>query len=171
MADDRYPGEEGFDDLDRPPAFFPYADEGQREGEGYGELVHVMVDGVYAAESQGQISRFVLLSEYGGRYRKLPILIGPFEAQAIQLCVETTRPDRPLTHDLLKTIMDRLDATLDRVLIDDLWNSVYYAKLILITGDQEIEIDARPSDAIALAMRFEASIYVAEGLLEADLSV
>jgi hypothetical protein len=64
-------------------------------------------------------------------------------------------------------MIDRLDATIDRVVIDDLWNTIYYAKLYLRKGSEEIEIDARPSDAIAMAVRFDAPIFVAEGILDA----
>jgi uncharacterized protein len=130
-----------------------------------GELIEVSIEGVFAAENAGNISRFVLLSD---GERKLPILIGPYEAQAISLPLDGTQPDRPMTHDLVRNIMDRLEATLDRVVIDDLWNTIYYAKLYLKSkSDEEIEIDSRPSDAIALAVRFEAPIFVADGILEA----
>lgn len=128
-----------------------------------GEPVEVNIEGVFAAENSGQISRFVLLSDGS---RKLPILIGPYEAQAISLPLEGTRPDRPMSHDLLRTVIDRLGATLNRVVIDDLWNGIYYAKLYLRKGSEEIEIDARPSDAIAMAVRFESPIYVSDGILE-----
>ncbi|MBC8064312.1 MAG: bifunctional nuclease family protein [Chlorobia bacterium] len=131
-----------------------------------GELIEVQIEGVFAAESNGSISRFVLLSD---GERKLPILIGPYEAQAISLPLEGTRPDRPMTHDLVKAILDRLNSNLDRVVIDDLWNTIYYAKLYVRTDKEEIEIDARPSDAIALSVRFDAPIYVADGILEAGI--
>ncbi len=73
-----------------------------------------------------------------------------------------------MTHDLVRTILDRLDATLDRVVDDDLWHAVYYAKLYVRQGEgeEELEIDARPSDAIALAVCFEAPIFVAENILD-----
>jgi bifunctional DNase/RNase len=131
-----------------------------------GELIEVSVDGVYAAENNGSISRFVLVTD---GERKLPILIGAFEAQAILLEHEGARADRPMTHDLIRTIMDRTEITLDRVVIDDFWNAVYYAKLYIRHGGEEIEIDARPSDSIALAMRFGSPIFVANGILEAAI--
>jgi len=99
--------------------------------------------------------------------RKVPILIGPFEAQAITLPLDGAQPDRPMTHDLIRTIIDRLGWSLARVIIDDLWSATYYAKLHLHQGNNEIEIDCRPSDAIALAVRFDAPILVAEGILDA----
>jgi uncharacterized protein len=163
---EEFEGQEGPENLDEPPAFFPYSgDMPAREPGSLGELIEVSIEGVFAAENAGNISRFVLLSD---GERKLPILIGPYEAQAISLPLDGTQPDRPMTHDLVRNIMDRLEATLDRVVIDDLWNTIYYAKLYLKSkSDEEIEIDSRPSDAIALAVRFEAPIFVADGILEA----
>ena len=152
------------ENLDEPPPFFPAELAGpDRMPADLGELVECSVEGVYAVENGGQTSRFVLLSEGG---RKLPILIGPFEAQAISFPLEGARPDRPMTHDLLKSIIDRLEADVDRVVIDDLWNTIYYAKVYLKKGSEEMEIDARPSDAIAIAVRYEVPILVAEGILE-----
>ena len=157
----------GPDDFKEPPSFFPLeGGEHDHVPGSLGEPVEVQIEGVFAAENAGKISSFVLLSD---GQRKLPILIGPFEAQAISLPMEGTRPDRPLTHDLLRTIIDRLNATLDRVVIDDLWNTIYYAKLYLHKGDEEMEIDARPSDAIAMAVRFDAPIFVSEGILDAAM--
>lgn len=109
----------------------------------------------------------MLLADYR---RKLRIEIGGFESQAIQLVLEGTRPDRPLTHDLLKNVLERLGGEVDRVVIDDFWNSVFYAKLYVSVEGQELEIDSRPSDAIALAVRFEAPIFVADALLDLDLA-
>lgn len=163
-----FEGPDGPDNLDEPPPFFPYdGNGGPRQPGAMGELVEVQIEGVFAAESNGAISRFVLLSDGD---RKLPILIGPYEAQAISLPLEGTRPDRPMTHDLVRAILDRLNLTLDRVVIDDLWNTIYYAKLYIRTDKEEIEIDSRPSDAIALAVRFDAAIFVADGILEAGMA-
>jgi bifunctional DNase/RNase len=161
------PEGEGPEDLDLPPSFFPLEGGGTfRESGNMGELVPVNVVGIFAAESNGNSSRFVLVTD---GERKLPILIGGFEATAITLPIEGTRPDRPLTHDLIRNILDRLETTLDRVVIDDIWNGIYYAKLYLRRGKEEMEIDARPSDAIALAVRFNADIYVADGILDQGL--
>lgn len=159
-------GPEGPDNLDLPPSFFPYeGDEHTRESGQMGEPVEVTVEGVYEAETAGKVSRFVLVAS---GERKLPILIGPYEAQAIILPLEGTRPDRPMSHDLIHNIVGRLGAKLNRIVIDDLWNSVYYAKLYVQTSGGEIEIDARPSDAIALALRFGAPVFVAEGVFDAS---
>lgn len=147
-----------------PPAFFPPELAGDvRMPMDLGELIEVTVEGVFAGESAGQKTQFVLLSEGG---RKLPIMIGPFEAQAISFPIEGARPDRPMTHDLIRNILDRLDVEVDRVVIDDLWSTIYYAKVYLQRGDEEMEIDARPSDAIAIAVRYDVPILVADGLLE-----
>jgi bifunctional DNase/RNase len=155
------------DNLEQPPPFFPYEGNGAaREPSDLGDLIEVQIEGVFAAESGGSISRFVLVSD---GERRLPILIGPFEAQAISLPLEGTRPDRPMTHDLLRNVLERLDIPVERIVIDDLWNTIYYAKVYLRKGDEEIEIDARPSDAIAIAVRFDAPIYVAEGILDAAM--
>ncbi len=160
---DEFEGPEGQDDFDSPPAFFPQGAGRDREPADFGELIEVSIEGVFAAESGGSISHFVLLSD---GERKLPILIGGFEAQAISYPLEGKRPDRPLSHDLIRNIMDRLDATLDRVVIDDLWNTTYYAKLYVKHAGEEIEVDARPSDAVALAVRFDAPVFVADGILD-----
>lgn len=162
-----FEGPEGPDNLDEPPSFFPYDGNGARpEPTEPVELIEVQIEGVFAAENGGQISRFVLVSD---GERKLPILIGPFEAQAIQLVLEGTRPDRPMTHDLIRNMLDRMEATIDRVVIDDFWNTIYYAKLYVRQGTEEAEIDARPSDAIALAVRFDAPIFVADSILDAAM--
>ncbi|MFI5385877.1 MAG: bifunctional nuclease family protein [Fimbriimonadales bacterium] len=161
------PEGEGPDNLDEPPSFFPLDSGGPlREHGNMGELIEVQIEGIFQADSQGATSRFVLVSDGD---RKLPILIGGFEATAITLPLEGSRPDRPLTHDLIRNILDRLDIRLDRVVIDDLWNGIYYAKLYLRGGKEEMEIDSRPSDAIALAVRFDAPIYVADGILDQGL--
>jgi uncharacterized protein len=164
---EEYEGDEP-ENLEEPPPFFPY--DGTlpaREPGAMGEPVEVRIEGIFQHEANGNISRFVLLSDE--QDRRLPILIGPFEAQAIQLVLEGTRPDRPMTHDLIRNMVERLNATVDRAVIDDFWSTIYYAKLYLIQGDEEIEIDARPSDAIALAVRFDAPIYVADGILDAAM--
>ncbi len=149
---------------DKPPPFFPYkGGELPTEPQEMGEPVEVTIEGVFAAESNGQVQRFVLLTDEINR--KLPILIGPFEAQAISLALDGNQPDRPMSHDLMRTIVERLEATLDRIVIDDIWSTTYYAKLYLRKDDEEMEIDSRPSDAIALAVRFECPIFVSEGML------
>ena len=157
------PDESG--EFENPPDFFPYKEPSPIDDHpgDYGEPVEVQVEAVFMTQSGDQIQRFVLLSDGD---RKLPIVIGPFEATSITLALEGPLPDRPMTHDLMKNILEKMDVNIDRVVIDDLWGSTYYAKLYLTHGDTEVEIDSRPSDAIALAVRFDATIYVADGILE-----
>jgi len=163
---EEYDGPEGSGELNVPPAFFPNEFNGSlREPGAMGELVETQVEGVYQAEDTSAVSRFVLLTD---GERRLPILIGPFEAQAISLPLEGSRPVRPLVHVLLPNVFDKLDATVDRVVIDDLWNGIYYAKIYVERNGVEIELDARPSDAIAVAVRFDAPILVADGIFEAS---
>ncbi|HEY0866743.1 MAG TPA: bifunctional nuclease family protein [Fimbriimonas sp.] len=164
---EEYEDPEGPENLDEPPPFFPYGDgDTAHERGSMGELMEVRIEGVFAAESNGSISHFVLLSD---DERRLPIMIGPAEAAAIQVALEGRRPDRPMTHDLIKNVVERFEADLDRVVIDDFWNTIYYAKLYLRRGEEELEIDARPSDAIAMAVRFSSPIFVADGILNAAL--
>jgi len=107
----------------------------------------------------------ILLKEINGS-RRLPIIIGAFEAQAIALEIEGIKPPRPLTHDLLKHIIDNLGATITEVVIDELRENTFYAKIILEVSALTNEIDARPSDAIALSVRAQAPIFVAESVME-----
>lgn len=104
----------------------------------------------------------LILQESDGQ-RRLPIVIGAFEAQAIALEMEGIRPPRPMTHDLMKNSLETLGASLVEVIINDLNDGTFYAQLILDTTS--VEIDARPSDAIALAVRFQAPIYVSEEVI------
>lgn len=92
----------------------------------------------------------------------IPILIGPSEAQAISQGMEGLKLPRPMTHDLLKNVIDGLGAKVTRIVIHDLKDETYYAKVILASEKGEIEVDARPSDAIALALRVDAPIYVSD---------
>jgi len=108
----------------------------------------------------------ILLKEYEGN-RRLPIIIGAFEAQAIALEIEGIKPPRPLTHDLIKQLTDNLGATVIEIVVDELRENTFYAKVILEASGLVQEIDARPSDAIALAVRADAPIYVANSVMEA----
>lgn len=97
----------------------------------------------------------------------LPIWIGVFEANAIALKLEGVDPPRPMTHDLVSSLLQHLEAQVDRVIVCDLQESTFYAQIILRTKDgEEIDIDSRPSDAIALALRADADIYVAEHVFD-----
>jgi bifunctional DNase/RNase len=108
----------------------------------------------------------ILLKEVEGK-KRLPIIIGAFEAQAIALEIEGIKPPRPLTHDLLKQLTDSLGATVLEIIIDELRDNTFYAKIILEVSGFSQELDARPSDAIALAVRTQAPIFVAETVMDA----
>ncbi len=107
----------------------------------------------------------LLLKELYGS-RRLPIIIGQAEAQAIALELEGIKPPRPLSHDLMKSVIDNLGGTLLRILINELRENTYYAQLVIDLSSLNIEIDARPSDAIALAIRAQAPIYVADSVMD-----
>lgn len=106
----------------------------------------------------------VVLGEVGGT-RRLPIVIGGFEAQAIAVALDNMKPSRPLTHDLLKTICDTFDVILEYIYISKLLDGVFYSNLVCRKGDEYFEIDSRTSDALALAVRFDCPIYVEESIL------
>ncbi len=108
---------------------------------------------------------FVLLKDRSNR--KFRIFVLRDMAMAISMALSGEQPDRPFTHDLLKNIVERLGATVERITIDDLWRETFYAKITVTRGTDSFDIDARPSDAIAIGLRFRAPIYVAESVLEA----
>jgi bifunctional DNase/RNase len=107
----------------------------------------------------------VVLGEVNGT-RRLPIVIGGFEAQAIAVALENMHPARPLTHDLMKNLMTSFDIQLQEVYICDLQEGIFYSKLVCYTANDTIEIDSRTSDALALAVRFGCPIYVFDTILE-----
>jgi hypothetical protein len=98
--------------------------------------------------------------------RYLPIWIGPAEADAIAYELQKVSVARPLTHDLLKAIIGELGATVTSIIINDLANDTFFARIVMETGDRYLEVDSRPSDAIALAVRAKVPIYAAEKVLE-----
>jgi bifunctional DNase/RNase len=103
----------------------------------------------------------VILKDLEGR-RYLPILIGPFEATAIALALEGTQVPRPLSHDLMRMMLEALQAKLEQIVIHDIKDSTFFAKLVVRTNGETQEIDARPSDGIALALRMQAPIFVSD---------
>jgi len=103
----------------------------------------------------------VILKDLEGK-RYLPILIGPFEATAIALALEGTSVPRPLSHDLMRNLLESLSAKLEQIVIHDIKESTFYAKLVVRTNGDVQEIDARPSDGIALALRMQAPIFVSD---------
>ena len=107
----------------------------------------------------------VVLGEVSG-LRRLPIVIGGFEAQAIAVALERMQPSRPLTHDLMKNFMNAFGVELQEILISDLQEGIFYSKLVCFAEKENVEIDSRTSDALALAVRFGCPIYTYEHILE-----
>jgi len=107
----------------------------------------------------------VILRESGSK-RFLPIWIGQFEATAILMELQGVTPTRPLTHDLLKTVMDRVNVSLERVVVSDLKEGTFYATMSIKMNGADVEIDARPSDAIALAVRNKTPIFASQEVME-----
>ena len=110
--------------------------------------------------------RHVLLLKEVGAGRILPVWIGPWEAQAIAMRLQGISAERPLTHDLFATTLGELGVRLDRVVIASLAEETFHARLVLVTADSRHEMDARPSDAIALAVRLDCPIYAAAAVLD-----
>lgn len=107
----------------------------------------------------------VVLGEVNG-LRRLPIVIGGFEAQAIAVALERMQPSRPLTHDLMKNFMMAFNIDLHEIIINDLQEGIFYSKLICSSDKDTIEIDSRTSDAVALAVRFGCPIYTYDNILD-----
>jgi bifunctional DNase/RNase len=117
------------------------------------------------SSSQSQTGSFALvLGERDGN-RRLPIIIGMFEAQSIAIQIEKINPNRPLTHDLFKTFAEQMDVSITEILISDLKEGVFYSKIMCTDGSKEFELDSRPSDAIAIGLRFGVPIYTVESVL------
>jgi bifunctional DNase/RNase len=134
------------------------------------DKVRVEIAGLHQTPT-GSGAYALILREVNGT-RNLPIIIGAFEAQAIAMELEGIKPPRPLTHDLTKNIIESLGATLVEIIIDELRDNTFYAKLILDVSSMSQEIDARPSDAIALSVRFKCPIYANESVMrEASFEV
>ncbi|HLT06077.1 MAG TPA: bifunctional nuclease family protein [Cyclobacteriaceae bacterium] len=106
----------------------------------------------------------LILGEIEGK-RRLPIVIGMFEAQAIAIEIEKIIPNRPMTHDLFKAFAANFGFTIDHILVSDMREGVFYAKIICHSASKRVEIDARPSDAIAIAVRFDAPIYCSAAVM------
>lgn len=116
--------------------------------------------------SQTQSGAYALVLGESAGSRRLPIIIGGFEAQAIAIELEKMTPTRPLTHDLFKAFSETFSIEVTEILIYNLVEGIFYAKLICTDGSREVEIDARTSDAIALAVRFNCPIYTYEFILK-----
>lgn len=112
----------------------------------------------------------VILKDLGGQ-KALPIWVGIFEANAIAMKMENVPTPRPMTHDLIKNIIEGAKARVERVIVSDLKNNTFYASIELVMNGASLSIDSRPSDAIALALRMEAPIFVAEKVIEEARSI
>jgi bifunctional DNase/RNase len=119
--------------------------------------------GLSPSQSQAGSFALVLGEELGNR--RLPIIIGVFEAQAIAVQIENIVPNRPMTHDLFKSFADGMNYTLKEIVISDLKEGIFYAKIVCTDSLREVEVDARPSDAIAIGLRFGIPIFTYEAIL------
>ena len=129
------------------------------------ELIRLLINGISYSQTQNG-AYALILSERDGE-RKLPIVIGTYEAQSIAIAIEKDiKPPRPLTHDLFKNFCERFDITIKQVIIHKLVDGVFYSSIICERDGIEEIIDSRTSDAIALATRFDAPIFTYENILE-----
>lgn len=126
--------------------------------------VKLKVMGISYSQTQSGAYALILIEENGER--RIPIIIGGFEAQAIVIKLENLDPPRPLTHDLFKKFADEFNISVKEVMISRLEEGVFFSKLICSNGTKEYAIDSRTSDAVALALRFECPIYITEEILE-----
>ena len=117
------------------------------------------------SSSQSQTGSFALVLGEAEGNRRLPIIIGMFEAQAIAIEIEKIIPNRPMTHDLFKSFANSFHFHVDEIVISDLKEGVFFAKIVCTDGLKKSEIDARPSDAIAVGLRFDAPIFTFENIL------
>jgi bifunctional DNase/RNase len=126
-------------------------------------MVEVTIDSIRVSLVSPQ--RLVILKDVD-QERFLPIWIGPFEAEAITIRLQQVDVKRPLTHDLLQTCLNELGVVVSHVIVNELRNDTYYARIIMDVNGKHMEIDSRPSDAIALAVRAEVPIFVAEEVMD-----
>lgn len=126
--------------------------------------VKLKVMGISYSQTQSGAYALILIEENGER--RIPIIIGGFEAQAIVIKLENLDPPRPLTHDLFKKFADEFNISVSEVLIHKLEEGVFFSLLICNNGEKEYSIDSRTSDAVAIALRFGCPIYITEEILE-----
>jgi len=125
----------------------------------------VKLDILGLSSSQSQSGSFALVLGEADGNRRIPIIIGMFEAQAIAIEIEKIVPNRPMTHDLFKSFAHSFNFTVEEIVISDMKEGVFFAKIVCTNGQERVEIDARPSDAIAIGLRFDADIYTFENIL------
>lgn len=128
------------------------------------EKVKIEILGLSSSQSQSTGSFALVLGEVEGE-RRLPIIIGMFEAQAIALEIEKITPNRPMTHDLFKSFAGAFNYEILEIIISDLKEGIFFAKIICTDGEKTIEVDSRPSDAIAIGIRFDVPFYTYETVL------
>lgn len=128
------------------------------------DKIECEIFGLSSSPSTGNAYVLLLREIYGNR--RLPIIIGQFEAQAIAMELEGMTPPRPLTHDLLKSIIINVGASVQEIIITELKDNTFLAKIVIEMSSLTNEIDSRPSDAIALAIRTNSPIYVAENVMK-----
>jgi len=126
--------------------------------------VKLKVMGISYSQTQSGAYALILIEEEGER--RIPIIIGGFEAQAIVIKLENLDPPRPLTHDLFKKFADEFKVSILEVMIHKLEEGVFFSRLLCSNGEREFSIDSRTSDAVALALRFNCPIYITEEILE-----
>ncbi|MEZ4902917.1 MAG: DUF151 domain-containing protein [Spirosomataceae bacterium] len=127
------------------------------------EKIKLEILGLSPSQSQTGSFALVLGEEYGNR--RLPIIIGIFEAQAIAIEIEKIQPNRPMTHDLFKSFAKAFNYKVTEIIISDLREGIFFAKIYCTDDIRETVVDARPSDAIAIALRFNVPIYTSESIL------
>ncbi|MBW8326079.1 MAG: bifunctional nuclease family protein [Prolixibacteraceae bacterium] len=128
------------------------------------QKVKLNILGLSVSQSQSGAYALVLAEEDGDR--RIPIIIGPIEAQSIAIQIEGLKPPRPLTHDLFKQMALAFDIEISEIVIYKLEEGIFYSELICNRGDKQIVIDSRTSDAVALSLRFNCPIYTTEEILE-----
>ncbi len=126
------------------------------------DLIEVSIDSIRV--SLVSPHRIVVLKD--GEDRFLPIWIGPFEADAITIALQGNQVARPLTHDLMKTLIREAGGVPSHIVVNDLREDTFYARIVMELNEKHVEVDSRPSDAIALAVRFQIPIYVAPTIME-----
>jgi bifunctional DNase/RNase len=125
------------------------------------DLIEVSIDSIRV--SLVSPHRIVVLKDGGDRF--LPIWIGPFEADAITIALQGNQVARPLTHDLMKTLIREAGGVPTHIVVNDLREDTFYARIVMDMNERHVEVDSRPSDAIALAVRFQVPIYVASAVM------
>jgi bifunctional DNase/RNase len=127
------------------------------------KLIRLKVIGISYSQTQSGAYALILAEENGER--RIPIIIGGFEAQAIVIKLENLEPPRPLTHDLFRSFAEACGVTVEQVLINRLREGIFYSEIVCTDGDRRFSIDSRTSDAVALALRFECPIFIEPQIL------